>query len=179
MTTPTPSSEKNLDGYDAPMIEWQTVVDALAGTGHQAPDTGGPNRHSYWLATVNPDGRPHVVPLGVVWDDGKAYFTSGPAARKAQNLAADPRCTLTVATHPFDISIEGRAQRVADDTTLRRGAELFAAEGWAPEVRDGGFHHEFSAPSAGPPPWYLYELTPATVFAFGTTEPYGAARFDL
>jgi hypothetical protein len=44
-------------------------------------------------------------------------------------------------------------------------------------VRDGAFHHEFSAPSAGPPPWYLYEFTPATVYGFATAEPFGATRW--
>jgi hypothetical protein len=46
-------------------------------------------------------------------------------------------------------------------------------------LREGAFYHEFSAPSAGPPPWYLYELGPETVFAFGTAEPFGATRFDF
>jgi hypothetical protein len=38
---------------------------------------------------------------------------------------------------------------------------------------------EYSAPSAGPPPWNVYRIVPSTVFALGTAEPYGAARFDL
>lgn len=44
-------------------------------------------------------------------------------------------------------------------------------------MRDGAFYAEYSAPSAGPPPWYLYRVTPATVYALGTAEPYGATRF--
>jgi hypothetical protein len=36
---------------------------------------------------------------------------------------------------------------------------------------------EFSAPAAGPPPWHVYEVTPKTVFALGTAEPFGAMRF--
>ena len=35
-------------------------------------------------------------------------------------------------------------------------AALFAEGGWAPTVADGGFTHQFSAPSDGPPPWYVY-----------------------
>jgi hypothetical protein len=38
---------------------------------------------------------------------------------------------------------------------------------------------EYSAPSAGPPPWHVYKIAPSTVFAFGTAEPYGATRFDI
>lgn len=177
MSYDTPTSERNLDGYDAPMIEWTSVRQALEGPLGQAPDDGGPNRHTTWLATTNLDGSPHVVPLGVMWDGGKAYFSSNLKARKARNLAADARCSLSIATHPFDLTVEGEALLVTDDDKLHRVATLF--DGWGPEVRDGGFHHEFSAPSAGPPPWYVYEVTPTTVFAFGTADPYGAARFDL
>jgi hypothetical protein len=166
-----PAAARNLDGYGAPIIEWSRVQQRLDEGITQAPETGGPNRHTPWLATTNPDGRPHVVPVGIVWAEGRAYFTSGPGTSKSRNLTRDPYCTLTVATHPFDI--------VIDDATLQRLAELFGAEGWRPTVRDGAFHHEFSAPSAGPPPWYLYEITPETVFAFGTAEPYGATRFDF
>ena len=174
-----PANDRNLDGYGTPIIEWSRVQQRLDQGISQAPGTGGPGRHTPWLATTNPDGHPHVVPLGIVWADGKVYFTSGPGTRKSKNLASDPHCTVTVATEPFDIVIEGQARRVTDDATLGRLANLFSAEGWAPTVRDGAFYHEFSAPSAGPPPWYLYELVPETVFAFGTAEPYGATRFDF
>lgn len=177
MTDPT--SRKNLDGYDSPIIDWERVRQRLDDGITQAPDTGGPNRHTAWLATTNPNGRPHVVALGMVWDGGKAYFTSGPGARKAKNLALSPYCTLSVATQPFDITVEGPATIVTDQATLERVAGLYAAEGWAPTVRDGAFHHDYSAQTAGPPPWYLYELTPERILALGTAEPFGATRFDF
>lgn len=179
MTDLTPTAQRNLDGYGTPPIEWDRVLQRLDEGITQAPETGGPGRHTSWLATINPDGRPHVVPLGIVWSDGKAYFTSGPETRKSKNLHRNPACTLSVATHPFDVVIEGQAERVTDDITLHRLANLFQAEGWGPTVRDGAFWHDYSAPSAGPPPWHLYALTPERLFAFGTAEPYGATRFDL
>src|SRR5437899_718923 len=49
----------------------------------------------YWLATVRPDGRPHVAPLFAVWLDGGLYFATGPDERKAKNLARNPRCVVT------------------------------------------------------------------------------------
>jgi hypothetical protein len=36
---------------------------------------------------------------------------------------------------------------------------------------------EFSAPSAGPPPWHVYRLTPRTATALGTVGPGGAMRW--
>jgi nitroimidazol reductase NimA-like FMN-containing flavoprotein (pyridoxamine 5'-phosphate oxidase superfamily) len=177
MTVNGPASERNLDGYDAPLIPWAKVRERLDQGWTQAPGTGGPDRHTSWLATTNPNGSPHVMPLGVLWVDGALYFNAGPGTRKAKNLAADARCVITVATHPFDIVVEGEAVKVTDDAELRRIADVYAAEGWEPTVRDGALYAEFSAPAAGPPPWDVYEVTPKTVFALGTAEPFGATRF--
>ena len=49
---------------------------------------GGTGRH-FFLATVRPDGRPHVAGIGAVWVDGKFYIVSGPGTRKSQKS----RCT--------------------------------------------------------------------------------------
>jgi hypothetical protein len=35
----------------------------------------------------------------------------------------------------------------------------------------------YSAPSAGPAPWDLYELTPAKAIGVATGEPFGATRW--
>lgn len=51
--------------------------------------------------------------------------------------------------------------------------------GWAPTVADGGFTHEYSAPSAGPPPWYVYEFMPEDAYAVATKEPGGATRWTF
>ena len=68
------------------------------------------------------------------------------------------------------MALEGRAIRVTDDALLQRLAEVFAEGGWAPTVADGGFTHEYSAPSAGPPPWYVYEFLPEDAYAVATKE---------
>ncbi len=51
-----PKAEQNLDGYGAPLIPWSKVRERLEQAVTQAPETGGPDRHTYWLATVHPDG---------------------------------------------------------------------------------------------------------------------------
>ncbi|MGH9246916.1 MAG: pyridoxamine 5'-phosphate oxidase family protein [Acidimicrobiales bacterium] len=177
MAATEPVAERNLDGYGAPLIPWTSVRERLDAGLTQAPGTGGPDRHTCWLATAHPDGRPHVMPVGMLWVDGAFYFSAGAGTRKAKNLADNPLCVITVATHPFDIVVEGEAVKVTDDAKLRRIADVYASGGWAPTVRDGALYAEFSAPAAGPPPWHVYEVTPATVFALGTAEPYGATRW--
>src|SRR2546426_7209483 len=109
MAIQTPTAERNIDRYGAPPIAWTRVRERLEQGVTQAPGTGGPNRHTYWLATVGPDGRPHVMPLGVLWVDGALYFNSGAGTRKAKNLARNPHCALTVATNEFDLVLEGDA----------------------------------------------------------------------
>lgn len=32
---------------------------------------------NYWVCTVRPDGRPHVMPVWGVWDAGELWFSSG------------------------------------------------------------------------------------------------------
>lgn len=176
-----PVEERNLDGYDTPAIPWEKVRPLLDGELPQAPGEGGPDRHTHWLATNGPGGRPHVVPLGVVGIGGRLYFNSGPGTRKSRDLERDPRCTVTVATHPFDLVVEGEAHVLRDPELYRRVAATFAEGGWPCRVEGDPprLYADFSAPSAGPPPWDLYEVTPARVYAFGTAEPYGATRFDL
>jgi hypothetical protein len=174
-----PTSERNLDGYGAPQIEWARVREVLSAEITQAPDTGGPGRHTHWLTTINPDGSPHVMPLGVISIDGTLYFNSGPGTRKSGNITRDPRCVISIATHPFDLVVEGTAERVVDAAELQRVAKTYAAQGWPASVARDALTAEFSAPAAGPPPWNVYRVVPSTVFALGTAEPYGATRFDL
>jgi Pyridoxamine 5'-phosphate oxidase len=172
-------SHRNLDGYGAPPIDWTRVRDTLARDLTQAPGTGGPDRHTAWLTTLNPDGSPHLTPVGIIQIDGVWYFSSGPRTRKSRNIAADARCTISVATAEFDLVLEAAAKRVTDGSELRSVAASFVRTGWPAEVQDGALTADYSAPSAGPPPWYVYRITPRTVYAFGTAEPFGATRFEV
>jgi hypothetical protein len=173
------ATSKNLDGYGTPPIEWERVRDVLASEITQAPDDGGPNRHTMWLTTINSDGTPHVTPVGFVQLDGIWYFTSGPGTRKSRNLVRDSRCVVSVATHPFDLVLEGSAARVTGADELRCLADEYNRQGWPAQVDGDALTAEYSAASAGPPPWHVYKVAPSTVFAFGTAEPFGATRFDL
>jgi Pyridoxamine 5'-phosphate oxidase len=173
------TQRRNLAGYGMPPIEWRHVRDTMSADITQAPDTGGPGRHTAWLTTTNPDGTPHVTPVGFIQIDAVWYFTSGPATRKTRNIATDPRCVVSVATHPFDLVIEGSAVRVTDAATLQSVAGAFDAAGWPARVDGDALTAEYSAPSAGPPPWHVYRIEPATIFAFGTAEPHGATKFDI
>jgi PPOX class probable F420-dependent enzyme len=165
--------------YQTPLLDWARIEDRLRAGVTQVPDTGGPNRHTCWLATTNPDGSPHVTGVGAVWTDGCFWFETGQRTRKGRNLARDPRCALSVATQEFDLVVEGDAAVVTDPATVADMAARWAAEGWPARVDDTGqaLTAEYSAPSAGPPPWHVYRLTPRTATALATVAPGGATRW--
>jgi hypothetical protein len=166
--------QKNLDIYGSEPLPWSRALAALAAN----PSTEGHGR-SYWLATVSPEGRPHVAAVGALWVDDKFYFTSGPGTRKSRNLAKKPLCVISVALSGLDLVVEGTAHRVTDDATLRRLAGLYAAQGWPASVSDGALTAEYSAPSAGSAPWNLYAFTPAAAVGVATAEPHGATRWGF
>lgn len=173
----TPVSEKNLGTlYGLPPLAWER---ALAGLNQMEGPRGDGHPPTHWLVTVRPDGRPHVAAVGAIWLDGAYYFTAGAGTRKAQNLARNPHADLSIAATDIDLVVEGEVTKVTDEAMLQRLAAAYAARGWAPSVRDGAFHHEYSAPSAGPPPWEVYQLRPKTIFGVATAEPHGATRWRL
>ena len=108
-----------------------------------------------WLSTVSPDGHPHLAGVGALWVDGIFYLSSGPGTQKSRNLAANPSCALSMAIPGLDLVVEGRAAKVTDQATLERLAQRYVAQGWPARASDGALTAEFSAPSAGPPPWHL------------------------
>ena len=70
------------------------------------------------LATVRPDGRPHVAPIWISLDvDATVVFTTGADTVKGRNIVAEPRVSMCVDDErpPFAfVVIEGRAD-VSDD----------------------------------------------------------------
>jgi len=114
----------------------------------------------FWLSTVRPEGRPHVVPLIAVLLDGALYFATGEGERKAKNLAKNSQVSITTGCNDlnqgFDIVVEGEAVVVSDDAKLRRVVDTYVAkygEGWRLPIGDVLF----------------FEVTPTTVFGFGRT----------
>jgi PPOX class probable F420-dependent enzyme len=171
---------KNLaDLYGLPQLDWAAVRARLDTGFTQAPGSGGPNRHTCWLATINPDGSPHVTGVGASWVDGAFWIATGEQTRKARNLARDPRCALSLATDEFDLVVNGAARKVTDPPTVAAMAARWAAEGWPARVDETAqaITADYSAPSAGPPPWFVYRLGLDSATALQTTGRGGATRW--
>jgi PPOX class probable F420-dependent enzyme len=165
--------------YNLPLLDWSRIEARLAAGLSQAPGTSGPNRHTCWLATINPDGSPHVTGIGALWADGCFWFETSRQSRKGRNLARDPRCTLSVAAQEFDLVVEGEAVLVTDPATVAVMAARWAAAGWPARTDETGLAltADYSAPSAGPPPWHVYRLTPRAATALATFDAGGATRW--
>jgi nitroimidazol reductase NimA-like FMN-containing flavoprotein (pyridoxamine 5'-phosphate oxidase superfamily) len=137
---------------------------------------------TYWLATVRPDGRPHVVPLLGLWLDDAFYFLTGKTTRREENLSRNSRCVMTTSSTTLpalDLIVEGTCRKIGDNAMLDHVAEAYGAKmGWPLEVRDGGVFGP-TPPTAGPPPYAVYELAPEKVIGLpgiaGTKEGVGSA----
>jgi hypothetical protein len=151
-------------------LPWSRPHDLLAASPTRTDIT-------FFLATARPDGRPHTAGVGARWFDGDLYVVSGPETRKSRNLAANSACTISVKLEGIDLVLEGEAKRVTDKATLERAAQMYRESGWPAEVQGDAFTAPFSAPSAGPPPWFVYRFTFHTAFGVATAEPNGATRW--
>ena len=93
-----------------------------------------------WLASVRPDGRPHLVPVWFLWEGETILIFSKPANQKIRNLRQNPAVTVALdATDRGDdvIALEGVAAFIDDPdiaTTLpayaSKYAERLANLGW-------------------------------------------------
>jgi hypothetical protein len=171
---------KNLaELYNLPIVDWSRIAARLERPFPQAPGTGGPNRHTCWLATIDADGSPHLTGIGALWVDGTFWFETGASTRKGRNLARNPRCTIGLALDEFDVVVEGEAHQVTDAPTVTAMADRWSGAGWParPDESGSALTAEYSAPTAGPPPWHVYRIEPRSATVIKTVEPSGATRW--
>ena len=149
-----------MPGYGVPadpdgMLPWSFA--------HQRLDAS----HDYWLATVWPDGRPHVMPVWGAWFDDRLWFSTDQTSRKARNLQADPRCVVTTDDALEPVVLEGVAEPVTNRSEVARFTGVvrtkYAAE-WLEDVYTVDFFDGSLGGGA------TYRITPTWVFALKTSE---------
>jgi hypothetical protein len=62
-----------------------------------------------WVASVRPDGRPHLAPVWFAWHAGKLYICTGPGSVKARNISQNPRVALALEGGSHPVICEGIA----------------------------------------------------------------------
>ena len=126
-------------------VDWSQVVERLR------------TAEAYWLATVTPGGRPHVVPIwGVMVEDELYLETGAPNTIKNRNLAANPE----LAVH-----LDG----INDAVIVRGVGELTAPERPLGEALAAAFSAKYDGYDPGPDQWRrggLYRVAPRTILAW-------------
>jgi len=119
MTSPKISRPKFPKGYvDKPVsyLTWEWVASQLTESKH------------YWLCSVRPDGRPHVVPRWGVFIDNKLYYDGSTETRHARNILENPHVTLNLESGEKAIIMEGTT-RPAEKPSPQFAQMLAAAIG--------------------------------------------------
>lgn len=143
------------DGYGqnpGVLLSWAEVAQRLA----QAP--------RYWLATVRPDGRPHVVPTDGLWVGGVMWFGGSTDTVHHRNLC----CNGTAAVHLEDgkraVIVEGQAQLMTPSSEQASGLAALSKSKY-------GFAAPVEAYRAR-----IWRLSPTRVLAWNDF-PHDATRF--
>ncbi len=82
-----------------------------------------------WLATVRPDGRPHLVPVWFFWDGETITIYSQPDNRKMRNLQLNPNVSLALNTADEGddvVIVEGKAELLGKSAQTMNGPAYVA-----------------------------------------------------
>jgi len=115
------------------------------------------------VATANPEGVPHLVPVCAVLADGRIYFGSGDDARKVKNLEANPRIAVTVDLYSDDwahikgVMVQGQAKLIARGPRFRKIRTLLYRK-YPQYASDAAIEESDSV---------VIEVTPTAVFTWG------------
>lgn len=117
-------------GYvDNPISEvpWEYVEEKLTNAKH------------YWMCSVRPNGRPHVVPRWAVYLDGRLYYDGSPETRHARNIVENPNVTVNLEDGQKAIILEGitvPAPKPTPEFAQRLAAAFhkYAEDGYTPEA---------------------------------------------
>ena len=82
----------------------------------------------FWISTVRPDGRPHVVPVGFTWDPATsvARVITSRGSRKARNALAGCPAVLCQVDGRHWLSLEGTARILDDPAAVADAEERYA-----------------------------------------------------
>jgi len=93
---------------------WQYNSQCMGIVEQPAPDRV-QQAQNVWLATVRPDGRPHLVAIWFVTAGERWYICTGSGSVKARNMRANPAVTLALEDGNNPYVLEGQARKVEPD----------------------------------------------------------------
>jgi PPOX class probable F420-dependent enzyme len=130
VSQPTPSGSLSGEGVLADELVQELLAARLIGV----------------VATLEPDGSIHAIPMWLAPGDGEILLATGSGSRKVRNLERDPRATLVLhdsrpGAEVCGVSLRGRVELVRGESAHpligRVHARYVSAAGLSlPEVRD-------------------------------------------
>ena len=150
MPTPKISRPKLPKGYaDNPVsyVDWEWVAEQMT------------ESKNYWLSSVRPDGRPHVVPRWGVFIENKFWYDGSPETRHAQNIMENPNVSLHLESGDQVVMMEG-ISKPTEKPTPEFASQLAETIGY--KYGEDGY-------SPKPDQWDeggLYEFTPRQCIAW-------------
>jgi hypothetical protein len=84
--------------------------------------------HGYWLATVSATGEPHLAAVWAVWFDEALWFSTARGSRKARDLAATGRCTISGASTDESFVLTGVVAEERDRVIIERAQAAYTAK---------------------------------------------------
>ena len=121
----------------ASFVDWGWVSDQLT------------ESKNYWLCSIRPDGRPHVVPRWGAFIDNKLYYDGSPETRHARNIINNPSVSLHLESGTQVIIMEGESHPAGKPETefaktlSETIGNKYRDQGYAPEPNqwdEGGLY---------------------------------------
>ena len=149
-------------GPASALLTWYVALDRLE------------NAHTYWLTTVRPDGRPHLMPVWAVWLADALWFSTSEQSVKGRNLAREPHCSLSLDAAGIQIVLDGLARRVTGTDELQRFADTYTPKyDWPVTVVEDAV--TFDDGGGG----NVYAVRAQTVFALSDDGAFTSTRWRL
>jgi nitroimidazol reductase NimA-like FMN-containing flavoprotein (pyridoxamine 5'-phosphate oxidase superfamily) len=102
----------NLEG----ILKWEWISEHLL------------KAHNYWIASAQPNGKPHAMPVWGVWLEDTFYFSTGRQSRKGRNLVANPQVVVHLESGDEVVILEGIVREIKDIPLMEQIAKVYAAK---------------------------------------------------
>jgi general stress protein 26 len=105
---PNATPAKKVTGYKMPetkenLVSWDFVSEQMSQSRH------------YWISTVFPDSRPHVVPVWGIWLENRLHFEGSMETAGGKNVLNNPHIAVHLPSAEKVVLIEGTAHIIQDD----------------------------------------------------------------
>jgi len=122
-----PTFPKGYADNPASFVDWEWVAEQMTVA------------ENYWLSSVRPDGRPHVVPRWGTFLDNKLYYDGSPETRHSKNIMKNQNVSLHLESGYKVVIMEG-ISTPAEKPSLEFARQLaesitkkYSSQGYSPE----------------------------------------------